>query len=636
MTRLLLLLAAALLPVACMHVTPRAPGTLATDQGSHLENADGRKRSLKAVGSLQQLQELMASVSHSRRIAQQRELASLRAQCRKWAKSDAAVRACSTMELSAGETVTVASGTVGSITNNQHAGVDEGDIVKRVGDVLIVLRRGRLFTISIGGGRLTSLSMADAFGPDSDGVEAHATWYDELIVWQRTAIVVGYSYERGGTEIGLFDLGDDGELRHRATYHLRSDDYYTASNYASRLIGDRLVLFTSLRLPENVDPDAWLPALRRWDPRGSNPPFATIAPISRVFQPVAPLGEHPTIHSLTVCTMAALAFECEATVVLGDGLTAYYAAPTAAYAWTTSWDENRPSRSVLYRIPIDGTPVSAIGVAGYPPDQMAFLEDAHDHLNVVVAHENDAVTLLRLPLSWFSDGSIDAPAWAYRPVARGRAVIARFVGSYLLVGTPTVDADAKRGRRVVVTALEGTSTISLKLSHVLERIEPMGAHAVIVGTDHDTLAMTAIRLGPRATLAGTLVHPDASQSEYRSHGFFYRQDSPEDGVFGLPIMSERGNNEDVWDRPARILFIRNRGLTFASAGTLDPSPTTVVDDSCRASCIDWYGTARPIFIENRFFALSGYALAEGRLVDGRVERASRIDFMPRIRQVPQH
>jgi hypothetical protein len=286
-------------------------------------------------------------------------------------------------------------------------------------------------------------------------------------------------------------------------------------------------------------------------------------------------------------------------------------------------------------MPFDGAPVSAVGVVGRPPDQLAFFEDAHDHLNVVVAHENDAVTLLRLPLSSFSDGSIDAPTWFYRPIARGRAVIARFVGSYVLVGTPTFDADAKGGRRVVVTALEGTSTISLKLPHALERIEPMGAHAVIVGTDHDSLVMTAIRLGVRATVAGTLVHPDASQSEYRSHGFFYRQDGPDDGVFGLPIATRRGDSEDGWDRPARILFIRNRGLTLATAGTLDPSPTTAVDDSCRASCIDWYGTARPIFIEERLFALSGYAMVEGRLVDGRVERAGRLDFMPRIPPVPR-
>ncbi|MGH2670956.1 MAG: beta-propeller domain-containing protein, partial [bacterium] len=34
-----------------------------------------------------------------------------------------------------------------SVTNVQHAGVDEGGIVKVQGDYLVILRRGRLFTV---------------------------------------------------------------------------------------------------------------------------------------------------------------------------------------------------------------------------------------------------------------------------------------------------------------------------------------------------------------------------------------------------------------------------------------------------------------------------------------------------------
>jgi hypothetical protein len=42
-----------------------------------------------------------------------------------------------------------------------------------------------------------------------------------------------YSYERGGTELGLFDIDQYGKLGYRATYHLRSNDYYSSRNYAS-------------------------------------------------------------------------------------------------------------------------------------------------------------------------------------------------------------------------------------------------------------------------------------------------------------------------------------------------------------------------------------------------------------------
>src|SRR6185503_16567518 len=50
-----------------------------------------------------------------------------------------------------------------SITNTQHAGVDEGGIVKLHGDHLVVLRRGRLFTVAVGDNSLKPISTVDAF-----------------------------------------------------------------------------------------------------------------------------------------------------------------------------------------------------------------------------------------------------------------------------------------------------------------------------------------------------------------------------------------------------------------------------------------------------------------------------------------
>ena len=90
-----------------------------------------------------------------------------------------------------------------SVTNVQHAGVDEGGIVKLHGDHLVVLRRGRLFTVKIGDGALRPVSAVDAFGPD---IDPRDTWYDEMLVSENTIAVIGYSYERGGTEIGLFEI----------------------------------------------------------------------------------------------------------------------------------------------------------------------------------------------------------------------------------------------------------------------------------------------------------------------------------------------------------------------------------------------------------------------------------------------
>src|SRR5512143_3586730 len=63
-----------------------------------------------------------------------------------------------------------------SVTNVQHAGVDEGGIVKLHGNHLVVLRRGRLFTVAIGDRALKPISTVDAFGPE---IDPRNTWYDE-------------------------------------------------------------------------------------------------------------------------------------------------------------------------------------------------------------------------------------------------------------------------------------------------------------------------------------------------------------------------------------------------------------------------------------------------------------------------
>src|SRR5437763_1533722 len=70
-----------------------------------------------------------------------------------------------------------------SVTNVQHAGVDEGGIVKVHGNHLVVLRRGRLFTVSIDDGALEPISSVDAFAPD---IDPRSTWYDEMLVSKDT------------------------------------------------------------------------------------------------------------------------------------------------------------------------------------------------------------------------------------------------------------------------------------------------------------------------------------------------------------------------------------------------------------------------------------------------------------------
>jgi Beta propeller domain len=535
-----------------------------------------------------------------------------------------------------------------SITNTQHVGVDEGDIVKLHGDHLVVLRRGRLFTVAIGSGALKPISMADAFGPE---IDPRYTWYDEMLVSEDTVAVIGYSYERGGTEVGLFRIDSAGNLTYRSTYHLRSNDYYSSRNYASRLIGSKLIFYTPLYLsPESENPFAQFPAVRKWHKGATASEFQQIVSATHVYRPERALSTTGglALHTVTVCDLAQEDLKCEGTAVLGAPGRVFYVSPDAVYVWTTDWTrygEKSAERSLLYRMPLDGSSPSAIGVSGSPVDQFSFLESEDKHLNVLVRSDanGDAmwsaegaagdVALMRISLANFNDGSNSVSSWDYHglPKPSGYTFQNRFVGDYLLYGTGSgwgAPENKKQANLFAVRWADGDLS-RLSIAHGVDRIEALGSDAVVVGTDGKDLHFTSIRLGESPEVADDYIRKDASQGELRSHGFFYKPDGPNSGVLGLPISRPgRAGFRHLFEDSAAILFLRNESLHFEEIGELGAQSEKATDDACRASCVDWYGNSRPLFIRGRMFALLGYEIVEGNLADGRMNETSRISYAP--------
>ncbi len=545
-----------------------------------------------------------------------------------------------------------ADGAAESITNVQTAGVDEGGIVKRCGDYLVILRRGRLFTVRVGGDQLQPVSTVDAFAPGSDPAGA---WYDELLTSDSTVVVIGYSYARGGTEIGLFDLDRDGTLRYRATHHLRSFDYYSSRNYASRLVGRKLIFYTpSVLLPGNPWSDAVMPGVRRWQGPATPPDFQRILPATRVyrtdddFDPSQPLA----LHTLTTCDLSGPEMRCESSAVLGALGRVFYVSAGSVYVWTsllpTRGRRGRaaadPGRtfSAVFRLPLDGRAPSALKTAGVPIDQMSFLED-QDHLNVLLRDEgggegmwgderpaNGRLALLRVPLAAFGDGRDAAQADHYRllPSSANYGLQNRYVGEWLLYGGGN-NAWALR-------PASAEPPTPLSPSHAVERIESLGpAMAVLVGNRGSDLCFSSVRLERGgATPAGRYVQGGARQGETRTHGFFYRPRDEAEGLLGLPILGARGPYGAAdGTGTASVLYLHQRDGDFTPLGELKAQPGRQ-DDACRASCVDWYGNARPIFLGERILALLGYELIEGRLErdwrsrTGRLVEQRRISFAP--------
>jgi hypothetical protein len=558
-----------------------------------------------------------------------------------------------------------------SITNVQTAGVDEGGIVKRAGDHLVILRRGRLFTVRVGGDQLRPVAAIDAFAPGSDPAGA---WYDELLVSGSTLVVIGYSYARGGTEIGLFELAADGSMAYRATYHLRSFDYYSSRNYASRLIGRKLVFYSPTLLQPWAPSFAQLmPGFRRWREGAVPADFERILPATRIYRSDDDFdaGEPLALHTVTSCDLDSPTLRCESTAVLGPAGRVFYVSAGSVYVWTSPMGRRpspdrtaEPARalSAVFRIPLDGAAPTGLKTAGVPIDQMSFLEDERGHLNVLLRDSGDGegmggsergaaaqLALLRVPLAAFGDGRGAAQREHYRalPALPPGPLQNRFIGDWLLWGglpAPRAAASAafpgNADAGTAAWALRFADTAApqpLAPGHGVERIEAMGEHAVLVGSAGRDLHFSSVRLdGRHAALAGRHVQAGASQGETRSHGFFFRPTGAEEGLLGLPVLQPHAAGRAAVDGGAQgsagVVYLRQRELSFAALGSLQARPGVAADDACKASCIDWYGNARPIFLGDRVLALLGYEIVEGVLAGrGAAERIGerrRISFAP--------
>jgi hypothetical protein len=499
-----------------------------------------------------------------------------------------------------------------------------------------VLRRGRLFSITTKGGTLRPVSHIDACAP---GLDPTGTWYDEMLTSGRTIVVIGYSYDRGGTELGLFDIDPAGKLSYRATYHLRSNDYYSSRNYASRLIGNRLIFYSPSYLDVSSDRLASFPALRKWKFGANAKDFDRIFQAERVYRPLVATPSL-ALHTVTVCDLGSAGLACESNVVMGPAGRVFYVSPKSVYVWVTD-----AGQSLVYRMPLDGSAPTALRAVGSPVDQFSFLEDEDEHLDVLLRAEAAGdgmwssevtagdVALLRVPLDEFSTRPVRANGSSYRRLPRppGDTFQNRFVGDFVLYGTGNGWGEPSRTKGTLIAhRFRGqTLTARLLLQHSVDRIEALGRDAIVIGSSGSALHFSPVSLLGRPWIAERYTRNGASQGELRSHGFFYRSDGARSGILGLPIREPgRPGYAHLFHDSASVLFVKHEQLGLRELGALESHPETARDDGCRASCVDWYGNARPLFVEGRVFALLGYELVEGELRGAAIREKRRVGFAP--------
>ncbi|MFY1829546.1 beta-propeller domain-containing protein [Myxococcus fulvus] len=536
-----------------------------------------------------------------------------------------------------------------SITNNQEAGVDEGDIVKAVGDWFVVLRRGRLFTVRQGEGALEPVTQVDAHAPGF----TQGAWYDEMLVYGRRIVVVGYSYSVDATEVGLFRLDDAGGLTHEATHFISSSDYYSSRNYTSRLVDGTLVFYLPYPLTTGTVP---LPSTRAWVRGNETTTWRPILSRLEVFKPVQTTLT-PVLHTVVRCDLDAAEFTCTARALMAPAARTFYVSRDAVYLWVSPGFEwwtvegetrSTPRDSVAYRLPLDGGEPGALRARGAPTDQFSLRQNEDGHLDalLVATGQGDSMwgpeltrgdgrfALLRAPVAAFGAElrGLRAEHFTVLPGPVTGTLQNRFVGNHVLWGSGDAkNENSSRGERAVwVTDVRAPSDVHrLALEHSVTRLEPLGSTgALVAGQDVFGLRLSTLALtegGP--VRSDSLSRPGASQGETRSHGFFFKPDGTGGGVMGLPVQMQGGSWSHMRYGSAEVSFLRvDAGLRLSSLGALEAS-TEVRDDGCSKSCTDWYGNARPIFYRDRVFALMGYELVEARVTESAVEESSRVSYL---------
>lgn len=560
------------------------------------------------------------------------------------------------------------------ITNNQVAGVDEGGIVKATSDYLVILRRGRVHVVRHGDDTLESVSSIDAFPPDDPAPDD--TWYDEMLLHKGMVIVIGYSYGEDGTEISRFNLSDDGALTYRDTHYLSSWDYYSSSNYASRLVDGTFYTYTPT--PLETDWRETLPFLERRLPDGSRKRIGTTLKPSDMGM-TAPLMIDPSpyadiMHGITACDVLSEQLTCETRTVLGERSSEYYFSAEAAYIWTGTGHngqfgtQSKDWGETLYRIPFDRRAnITAMSVQGAPIDQFSFHEDDETDSLFVMTVGNFVFddgfgfgmqmwesefaygqgALLRIPLGQMGNGLTRLPPTLYRamPEMRG-GVENRFVGRHLMVGSGYW-RDEQEPPELFIAPLDDPWIQRIELPHSVNRLDRLGDDGVAIGEGQgEALGFSAIefdedRKGGR--LASSYMLPAAEEGENRSQAFYWRpkDGDPEakDGLMALPVNKElEGYSSSYLGSSAAMFYLERKGGQLSPVGELGTVPDASeieaakeidkLEDAgdCKASCTDWYGNARPIFIGDRIFALIGDQIVEGEMSDGAMREMRRINF----------
>ena len=502
---------------------------------------------------------------------------------------------------------TIATASNASITNNQMRGVEEGDIVKQIGGFLLVLSHGRIFVIDTRPDGRRALALADRVNVYGDPTSQ--TWYDEMLIFGDRILVTGYSDSDDATELSVFRLDREGRLAREGVFYISSDDYYDPENYATRLVGDRLVVYTPIRVRHIGDSGFLYPIVRRWIPGEAREEAERrgrrLFDARSIYRPVRTETD-PTIHTVSVCPLGEAGadrdLECRSTAFAAPRDAEWYVTENEAFLWTSAGNEpwHRWSRDLdpcrpgsvsplgavleatVYRVPhAQGAAPEVAGARGVPFDQFS-LQANDGRLRALVdrvpvrcnrEYEGPAEPVyFDAPLAAFGSRISEVPHERYTAVpSPGSQWIAnRFTERYLVYGglsqfrsgppdlypdryAPEYLRRLLRESRIppayTVPADRPRDVTPLDVGHSVIRAERAGENVVLTGyRDRSGLSVSLIDLRARPRVASTLRLDGRYESEGRSHAFNSLIAEDGSGTMGLPTTPRAAEGDRRWWR----------------------------------------------------------------------------------------
>ncbi|WMS88822.1 beta-propeller domain-containing protein [Pleionea litopenaei] len=563
-----------------------------------------------------------------------------------------------------------------SITNNQVAGVDEGDIVKQKGDYLLILRRGKIYSVAIKDNNNNALIPTSQIDVTPPGWK-FSSWYDEMLVSDNKVLVLGFSYDLDSSIVLRFEISNKGILSYQDGYLFSSSDYYSSENYASRIYDGKYITYmptplTSYGYRYSDDGSAKYTFPKKARVEGNDEKdlrWKDLVTFDDITKPLQSILD-PTLHSVLTCDPLSDNFTCDVKSVVGSDKAIFYVDKDSIYLWVQGWDESllfdiafdrstllylmfdeelkylEYLNALVFKVPFQDGDITAIKVPGEPRNQFSFYSNGDAlYMNLIDQVSQGGrlhSSLYKLPFTYFTvDGLNEAQKVAELPHTYDE-VNNRFNRGFLVTGSASnlfwsKGADPlKEDFDIILQKIDGQFQRVVALEHSADRIEPLGSSMFIAGLDVEgNYNVSILSLEQNGDVIAKQTFEDILEEESRSHAFNHREIN---GITYIGITSF--NKGDAYVQENKFVFDWNDNLAsdilffgldkqgdVSKSGVLKNELRNVPDnDECDFSCYDWYGNSRPFFIGDRIFGLSGDELIEAKIVNAKVKELNRVNI----------